>query len=140
MLARKPSLTILTFQGYEINGNTFYMIAQDKKSTNQNIGVLFDAANDNERKDTYYGYIEDIWELDYGPSFKISLFQCKWVKLTGDGVNEDQQYGITTVDLNNLGHRQEPFFLANNVAQVFYVKDMSTKPKKEKISKRIHQR
>jgi hypothetical protein len=60
MLARKPSLTILTFQGYEINGNTFYMIAQDKKSTNQKIGILFDAANDNERKDTYYGYIEDI--------------------------------------------------------------------------------
>jgi hypothetical protein len=34
MLAKKPSSTILTFQGYEINGNTFYTIAQDKKSTN----------------------------------------------------------------------------------------------------------
>ena len=31
LLARSPSLTILTFQGYEINGNTFYTIAQDKK-------------------------------------------------------------------------------------------------------------
>jgi hypothetical protein len=47
MLAKKPSSTILTFQGYEINGNTFYTIAQDKKSTNQNNGVRFDAANDN---------------------------------------------------------------------------------------------
>jgi hypothetical protein len=90
MLARKPSLTILIFQGYEINENIFYMIAQDKKSTNQNSGVLFDAANDNERNDTYYDYIKDIWELDYEPSFKISLFQYKWVKLAGDGVNEDQ--------------------------------------------------
>jgi hypothetical protein len=82
MLARKPSSTILTFQGYEINGNTFYTIAQDKKSINQNSGVCFDAENDNGRKDTYYGYIEEIWELDYGPSFKIPLFRCKWVKLT----------------------------------------------------------
>jgi hypothetical protein len=32
LLAGSPSATILTFQGYEINGNTFYMIAQDKKS------------------------------------------------------------------------------------------------------------
>jgi hypothetical protein len=83
MLAKKPSLTISTFQDYEINGNTFYTIAQDKKSTNQNSGVCFDAANDNGRKDTYYGYIEVIQELDYEPSFKVPLFRCNWVKLTG---------------------------------------------------------
>jgi hypothetical protein len=35
MLAKKPSSTIMIFQGYEINGNTFYTIAQDKKSTNK---------------------------------------------------------------------------------------------------------
>jgi hypothetical protein len=45
MLAKSPYLTILTSQGYRIKGNTFYMIAQDKKSTNQNSGVRFDAAN-----------------------------------------------------------------------------------------------
>jgi hypothetical protein len=58
--------------------------------------------------------------------------QCKWVKLTGGGVKVDQQYGMTTVDLNNLGYRDEPFVLANDVAQIFYVKDMSTKPRKRK--------
>jgi hypothetical protein len=55
LLAGSPSSTILTFQGYEINGNTFYMIAQDKKSTNQNSGVRIDATNNNGQKDTYYG-------------------------------------------------------------------------------------
>src|SRR6266566_2348413 len=104
LLARTPSLTVLTFQGYEINGNTFYMIAQDKKSTNQNSGVRFDAANTNRAKDTYYGYIEEIWELDYGRDFKVPLFRCKWVNLTGGGVKEDPRYGMTTVDLNNLGY------------------------------------
>jgi hypothetical protein len=135
MLAKKPSSTILTFQGYEINGNTFYTVAQDKKSTNQNSGVRFDAANNNGTKDAYYGYIEEIWELDYGPSFKVHLFWCKWVKLTGGGVKVDQQYGMTTMDLNNLGYRDEPFVLANGVAQIFYVKDMSTKPRKRKDKK-----
>ena len=60
LLARTPSSTVLTFQGYEINGNTFYMIVQDKKSTNQNSGVRIDATNNNGQKDTYYGYIEEI--------------------------------------------------------------------------------
>jgi hypothetical protein len=70
LLAKSPSLIISTFQGYEINGNTFYTIAQDKKSTNQNSGVRYDAIDDNGQKDTYYGYIEEIWELDYGSNFK----------------------------------------------------------------------
>ena len=37
---------------------------------------------------------------------------------------------MTIVDLNNLGYRDEPFILAQDVAHVFYVKDMSSKPKK----------
>ena len=88
-----PSSTIWTFQVYEINGNTFYTNVQDKKSTNQNSGVRFDdSANNNGRKGvtvTYYGYIEQIWELDYGPSFKVPLFWCKWFNLKGGRVKED---------------------------------------------------
>jgi hypothetical protein len=62
------------------------MTVQDKKSTNQNSGVCIDATNNNEQKDMYYGYIEEIWELDYGPSFKVPLFRWKWFKLDGVGL------------------------------------------------------
>ena len=37
---------------------------------------------------------------------------------------------MTIIDLNNLGYRDEPFVLTQDVAQVFYIKDMSSKPKK----------
>jgi len=43
------------------------MIAQDKRSNNQNSGVHIDAIDPNGNKETYYGRIEEIWELDYGP-------------------------------------------------------------------------
>jgi len=130
-LAKLPASTITTFQAYEINGNTFYTLAQDKKSTNQNSGVRFDAATHNGGKETYYGYIEEIWELDYGATFKVPLYRCKWFKLTGGGVTVDE-YGMTIVDFKNLGYLDEPFVLAKDVAQVFYVKDMSSKPRKRK--------
>ncbi|XP_073359815.1 uncharacterized protein [Aegilops tauschii subsp. strangulata] len=77
-LEQGPSSTVLTYKGYDINGNTFYTIAQDQKSTNQNSGVRFDAVT-KRGKDTYYGYIVDIWELDYRHDFKVPLFKCKWV-------------------------------------------------------------
>ena len=95
-------------------------------------GVRIDATNPNGNKETYYGRIEEICELDYGPYFKVPLFRCQWVRVTRGGVTVDHQYGMTTVDLNNLGYRDEPFVLAKDVNQVFYVKDMSTKPKREK--------
>jgi hypothetical protein len=36
---------------------------------------------------------------------------------------------MTTMDLNNLGYTNESFVLAKYVNQMFYVKDMSRKPK-----------
>jgi hypothetical protein len=135
LLAMQPSWHVLTYKGYEINGNTFYTVAQDKRSTNQNSGVRIDATDPNGTKLTYYGRIEEIWELDYGPNFKVPLFKCQWVKVAGGGVKVDNEYGMTTVDLNNIGYKDEPFVLAKDVNQVFYVNDMSTKPKKGKNDK-----
>jgi hypothetical protein len=42
---------------------------------------------------------------------------------------------MKTVGLKELGYRDDTFVLANDVTQVFYVKDMSSKPKKDKSSK-----
>ncbi|XP_052137571.1 uncharacterized protein LOC127756216, partial [Oryza glaberrima] len=129
-LVRGPSGSIATFQGYEINGYTFYTRAQDMKSTNQNSVVRVDAMGHDGTTATYYGAIEDIWELDYGP-LKVPLFRCQWVRLTGRGVMIDDS-GMTTVDLNKVRYSDEPFVLANDVTQVFFVKDMSSKGKKSR--------
>ena len=128
-LARGPSMiTVMQYQGYEINGYTFYTRGQDEKSTNQNSGVRIDTTDNDRNKNSYFDVIEEIWELDYG-SLKIPLFQCQWVKRAGGGVTT-YQYGMTIVDFKKVGYKDEPFVLAKDVAQVFYVKDMSSKPKK----------
>jgi hypothetical protein len=56
----------------DIHGYTFYTMTQDKKSVYQNSGVrvrvVVDDSNDDDddmETDTYYGQIEEIWELDY---------------------------------------------------------------------------
>ena len=61
------------------------------------------------------------------------------MKVTGGGVTVDHQYGMTSVDLNNLGYRDEPFVLAKDVNQVFYVKDMSTKTKEREKQQHLRQ-
>jgi hypothetical protein len=59
-LARGPFITILMYQGYEINGYTFYTRSQDKKSTNQNSGARIEAIDINGQSNLYFGYIEEI--------------------------------------------------------------------------------
>jgi hypothetical protein len=88
--------------------------------------VSVDAEDTTGQKNVYYGYIEEIWELNYGMSLQIPIFKCEWVKHP-QGVEIDG-YGFTIVDLKNVDHKDEPWVLAVTVAQVFYILD----PKNEK--------
>ena len=95
-LAKGPSMTIMQYQAYEINRYTFYTRAQDEKSTNQNSGVRMDAIGNDRNKDSYFGVMEQIWELEYSPLL-IPLFRCQWVNRAGGGITIDR-YGMTIVD------------------------------------------
>ncbi|WOG92456.1 hypothetical protein DCAR_0311725 [Daucus carota subsp. sativus] len=71
-------------------------------------------------KKSYYGVIEEIWELDYR-DFKVALFKCKWFDIKR-GVRVDDS-GFTLVDFVRFGHEDDPFIFATQVNQVFYVRD-----------------
>jgi hypothetical protein len=71
-LALGPLFTVTRYEGIDINGYTFYTMTQNKKSVYQNSGVrvwvVVDDSHDDDddmETDTYYGQIEEIWELDY---------------------------------------------------------------------------
>ena len=72
----------------------------------------------------YYGVIEEIWEMTYN-KFKFPLFKCMWVN--NNAVVVDQQFGFTSVDLERVGYGDEPFILASQARQVFYVTDLANK-------------
>ncbi|GJU26859.1 hypothetical protein Tco_1165480 [Tanacetum coccineum] len=57
---------------------------------------------------------------------QIPLFKYDWVNHRAGGVKRDN-LGYTLVDLNNLGHKVDPFILASQARQVFYVKDQIDK-------------
>jgi hypothetical protein len=44
---------------------TLITLKKDKKSVAQNSGIRIEAIDPQGLKTTYYGYIQDIWELDY---------------------------------------------------------------------------
>jgi hypothetical protein len=115
----------------DINGYTFYTMAQDKNSVYQNSGVHVRAVVDDSHDDddtvtdTYYGQIEEIWELDY-VGLKVALFWCRWVTNEKRAVSKDK-YGYVSLDLWVCSYKNELFVFANDVEQVFYVPDLAKK-------------
>jgi hypothetical protein len=94
----------------------------------QNSGVRIEVLDERTRQSTtYFGVIDDIWEVYYCSNIQILVFRCCWVK-DPKGVEVDG-YGLTIVDLNNVGYKDDPWVLASQVAQVLYVANPAKKTK-----------
>ena len=65
----------------------------------------------------YYGRINDIVEFDYYGHFSVVLFKCDWFE-AGEDI-----YGLTYVHFNKRCYKDDPFVLAHQVHQCFYVQD-----------------
>ncbi|XP_026384763.1 uncharacterized protein LOC113280337 [Papaver somniferum] len=110
-------------------------LADDRESISENLRRPALRANDMHisrdddvtyGKASYYGVLQEIWELDYCER-KVHLFKCNWVD-NKHGVKRDA-LGYKIVDLTMLGYKNDPFILASQAKQVFYVKDQLDKKK-----------
>jgi hypothetical protein len=54
---------------------TYYTKEKDRMSVAQNSGICIEAFDPLGVKTTYYGYIQDIWELDYDARLQIPIFK-----------------------------------------------------------------
>ncbi|XP_070025158.1 uncharacterized protein [Nicotiana sylvestris] len=122
-----PNSIAKRYFGYLINGYRFHTRQRDARRKIQNSGVTlvalttsFASSKDKNPVDanmTYYGRIVDIFELDYYGHFKVVLFKCDWYEV------EEDIYGLTYVYFNKKCYQNEPFVLAYQVHQCFYVQD-----------------
>lgn len=124
-----PSKNVLRYHSYIVDGFTFYTKDIDSVRAVQNSGVSlvaktmqFASAKDKKPVESdmiFYGVIEEIWELDY-TMFRIPLFKCCWVSNSGMRVDD---LGMTLVNFNKIGFKDDSFILASQAQQVFYVSD-----------------
>ncbi|RVW11754.1 hypothetical protein CK203_089799 [Vitis vinifera] len=129
-LAKGPRQQVLTYPGYIINGCHYHIKERDEARVNQNSGVSIVAstmqiASSKDKNPVlgnmcFNGIVREIWDLDYN-MFNICVFKCDWVD-SKNSVKVDE-LGFTLVDLSKIGHKSDPFILATQAQQVFYVED-----------------
>ena len=129
-LAQRPKQQALSYLGYIINGCRYHIKHRDETRVNKNSGVsivpstmqIVIAKDKNHVlcDMCFYAVITYIWDLDYN-MFNICVFKCDWFDST-NGVKVDE-LGFTLVDLSKIGYKSDPFILATQSKQVFYVED-----------------
>ncbi|KAJ1400600.1 hypothetical protein SESBI_29468 [Sesbania bispinosa] len=89
----------------------------------QNSGVLV-KGDENAGNLDYFGVLTDIIELSYPGGNNIILFKCDWWDMSskGRGYKEDK-YGFVLINSNRKLKTHEPYILASQAQQVYYVKD-----------------
>ena len=113
---------------YVINGLKFRNSNDEANRKTQNSGVSVAI----EGGITCYGVLTYIIELNYSDNIKHVLFKCTWVDDQNMRGYKTDEFGFPMVNFTHFIHGKnemmdEPYVLASQATQVFYVEDKSHK-------------
>ena len=80
----------------------------------------------------YYGILSDIIELNYFDKLRYVLLKCNWADVNTSRGYKIDEYGFILVNFSRPIHtgerlNDEPFILASQASQVYYVEDVRQK-------------
>ncbi|KAG6418778.1 hypothetical protein SASPL_120983 [Salvia splendens] len=131
LLSRRPNFIGVKYKKYIVHGFRFHTKDLESTKKTQNCGVRVKATTSSfsSTRDQnpilseldYYGILTDIIQLDYGRGRGVVLYDCEWVS-KGKRLRTDAD-GFTLANFSNMTRHDEPFILASQAEQVFYVED-----------------
>ena len=109
---------------------------RDDSRTTQNSGVRVPSVDGHD----FYGKMEDVIVMKYTNSCRVILFKCQWF---GDNdpkkrIYKDEIFGTTSVYVAKKWYQDEPFILATQARQIFYLKDLHNDPQWEIVEESHH--
>lgn len=126
-LGLKPDKQAMCYNGYEINGFKFHTETHSQNKATINSGVCINGqSGDDDTQYDYYGILQEVVELQYEGGNKVVLFKCNWFDII-NGVKVDKKRGIVEVRHASRLRYYEPFVLALQAIQVYYLPYASTK-------------
>ncbi|KAM6589519.1 hypothetical protein CsatA_012124 [Cannabis sativa] len=107
-----------------INGVRFRCKKRDDKFNTQCSGVSTGGTEESGNI-TYYGVLLEILELDFIYHRKVFVFRCKWYNTDPRSKTMAIDHNLTSIDITSNWYVEDPFILADQAQQVFYLSDRS---------------
>nr|XP_048328585.1 uncharacterized protein LOC125422155 [Ziziphus jujuba var. spinosa] len=137
-LACGPDYGIRSYSGCVVNGVRYRTKVRDDRRVTQNCGIWVVGDHDGESCD-FYGVIEDILVLDYRSKHSVVLFRCAWFDTNVKKKKMITEFQITSINVTSYWYKNDPFVLASQAKQVFYVDDYKM-GQHWKVVRKVHHR
>ena len=122
-LSQGPLERYNTYQSCIVNGVRFRCKERDETLKTQCSGICTEGDHDNINI-LYYGVLIEILQLSFVLDRKVFLFCCKWYNSNPKGRSIVVDHNLTSINTSTDWYSNEPFILATQAQQVFYLLDM----------------
>ncbi|KAL6579232.1 hypothetical protein OROMI_009448 [Orobanche minor] len=122
-LACAPNRLVRKYTGCIVNGVRFLTIERDVRCKTQNSGIIVEG-NHGDDNIEFFGILTHIIHLDYVKGRHITVFKCEWFDLgTKKRIGIQKEGNITSIRVTGKWYENEPFIMADQARQVFYIND-----------------
>ncbi|PWA89857.1 hypothetical protein CTI12_AA106750 [Artemisia annua] len=123
-VASGPLRSVVTFPVYFVNGYKFHTSEHGSGRLTYNSGVCLKGSNYSDESTDYYGILVEIVQLEYLalPIKRVVLFKCDWFDPTPNvGMKVHKGYNLVDVNHKRRFNKYEPFILASQSSQIYYM-------------------
>ncbi|XP_042972744.1 uncharacterized protein LOC122304538 [Carya illinoinensis] len=121
-LACGPDPWVTSYNGCIMNGVRFHTKERERHRRTQNSGVVVHGEHRGSPVD-FYSVLHDIIEIRYMGWRKVYIFQCTWYDVGDPRRGIRVRDHLTLVNTARQWYKDEPFALACQASQVFYLAD-----------------
>ena len=116
----------MVYSACNVNGVRYHTLDREKNRKPQNSGIMVKAIVNLEETE-YYGVLKEVLELRY-PKNKhgersVFLFRGDWFDLHGKATGMKDDGYFKSLNVKALRYKKDPFILASQAEQVFYMED-----------------
>ncbi|KAI3951354.1 hypothetical protein MKW92_031052 [Papaver armeniacum] len=127
ILSHGPRRSVTYHKGYIVNGFRFHTTDHEKNRSTQNSGVCVNVQTSSTDSIDYYGRLDEVVVLQYRDGHQVVLFKCHWWDITESRKKQRDAFGFTSLNFTRTIAKNQPFILARQAHQVFYLQDNKDK-------------
>ena len=121
-LASGHDARVNKYIGCVVNGVRFHTKERNNHRITQNSGVIVPGEYDDEIID-FDGRLCSVIELTYIMGYRVIIFECEWFDTNPKKKIIQRDYHLTSINVSNTWFKNDPFVLATQASQVFYLDD-----------------
>ncbi|KAM6552349.1 hypothetical protein CsatB_002157 [Cannabis sativa] len=119
-LAAGSDLVVYSYPACIVNGVRFVVHSRDKDRNTQNSGVSVAGTEGFD----YFGELQEILHLSFSGAYSVVLFRCKWFNTDPRKKKIIIENNITSINVSGVWYKDDPYILASQAKQVFFVDDL----------------